>query len=154
MKLAKITPNLAILAISFILVILGLHIVVNLSEDEGEVDLSNVPVVVLEAVQSAKPDATITGAEYEYDSGDRMWMYEITAVEGDVEYEFDVSPEGEILDLIIDDDTDDERLMIAGYVMFGVGAVGTLYVATKSNAGGKKEEEKGLVEAKDGGGAL
>ena len=149
--------HLAILAISAILFIAGPIIIMSLSEDEGEVDLSSVPDVVLDAVKEAKPDATITGAEFEVEQG--VEMYEITAVEGDIEYEFDVTPEGEILDMIIDDDTDDERLMAAGWVFFGVGAMGIFFIAhvvskQRKNRQKEGESQQEIVGVKEGVSAL
>lgn len=41
------------------------------------------------------------------------------------EWEIDVSPEGEVLDLIVDDDSGDDALLAVGYVM----AIGSPLVA-------------------------
>jgi hypothetical protein len=86
-----------------------------LTEDEGEVNLSTVPDVVIAAVEAAKPGAIITGAELETEAG--VEMYEITAEQDGLEYEIDVTPEGEVLEVIVDDDSDDERMLAFGYTL-------------------------------------
>ncbi|GMH91617.1 hypothetical protein TL16_g12106 [Triparma laevis f. inornata] len=105
--------------ILLIIMMIGSAIVNRLTADEGSIDLSSVPQIVLDAVYKAT-NGTITAAEFEIEAG--IEIYEVTVTDGDVEYEVDVSPEGEVLDLIIDDDSDDDRLLIYGYVMAYGGA--------------------------------
>ena len=103
-----------LLGIMLILAIMmGSVLISQLTADEGEVDLSGVPSVIIAAVEKAT-NGTITGAEFEVEGG--VEMYEVTVVDGDVEYEVDVTPQGEVLEVIVDDDSDDEQLLIYAYV--------------------------------------
>jgi hypothetical protein len=120
-------PTLALLLLSLVLLVSGSSLLaLTYRGDEGEVNLDSVPSSVLEAVYEAKPGVTITGAEFEREGG--VDMYEITGVEGGVEYEFDVSPEGDILDIIVDDDSDDENLKVLGYILTSFSCVGLVYL--------------------------
>ena len=86
--------------------VVGGYLVSTLTADDvKQVDLSTVPDAVVAAVETAKPDGIITGAEFESEGG--VDMYEITVTEGDVEWEIDVSPEGVVLEIVEDDDSGD-----------------------------------------------
>eukprot|EP00518_Triparma_eleuthera_P004389 CAMPEP_0182463736 /NCGR_PEP_ID=MMETSP1319-20130603/7893_1 /TAXON_ID=172717 /ORGANISM="Bolidomonas pacifica, Strain RCC208" /LENGTH=113 /DNA_ID=CAMNT_0024663315 /DNA_START=47 /DNA_END=385 /DNA_ORIENTATION=+ len=94
--------------------ILGSHLVSVLTADNvKQIDTSSIPAAVLAAVTAEKPNGVITGAEFENEAG--VDMYEITVTEGGVKYEIDVSPTGEILDVAIDDDSDDEIMLKVGW---------------------------------------
>ncbi|GMH71101.1 hypothetical protein TrRE_jg11130 [Triparma retinervis] len=97
--------------------VIGGHLVATLTADDvKQVDLSSVPDAVVAAVEAAKPEGTITGAELEMEGG--VEMYEITVKVGDVEWEIDVSPDGELLgDPVEDDDSGDYALLKFGYVL-------------------------------------
>ena len=72
-------------------------------------------MICANASRSTQPNGVITGAEIENEAG--VDMYEITVTEGGVEYEIDVSPTGEILDVAIDDDSDDEKMLKVGWAL-------------------------------------
>jgi hypothetical protein len=96
--------------------VVGGYLVSTLTADDvKQVDLSTVPDAVVAAVETAKPDGIITGAEFESEGG--VDMYEITVTEGDVEWEIDVSPEGVVLEIVEDDDSGDYALLRLGYVL-------------------------------------
>ena len=105
--------------------ITGGHLVNTLTADNvKQIDTSSIPQVVLDAVQAEKPNGVITGAELETEAG--VDMYEITVTEGGIEYEIDVSPTGEVLEVIVDDDSDDEMMLKIGYALSVVSPVGGL----------------------------
>jgi len=109
----------------------GSHLVSTLTADEvKQIDTSSVPQVVLDAAKAEKPDGTITGAEFENELG--VDLYEITVTEGEIEYEIDISPAGEVLEVIVDDDSGDEAMLKLGYTLVVVSPVCGLSFAAYS----------------------
>mmetsp|Transcript_5543 Transcript_5543/g.11102 ORF Transcript_5543/g.11102 Transcript_5543/m.11102 type:complete len:164 (-) Transcript_5543:64-555(-) len=108
------------LLLSLLCTLYGGHLVKTLTADNSKaIDLTGIPDVVVDAVRTEKPDGVITAAEFENDGG--VDMYEITVLVGDVEYEVDVSPSGEVLDVVVDDDSGDYAMLKLGYALVIVG---------------------------------
>ncbi len=73
---------------------------------EVEIPLSEVPDVVMQAALAAVPGITLKEAEM--DSEDGGLTYDLEGVLDGVEYEIEVSPDGEVLEVEIEGDDDDD----------------------------------------------
>lgn len=74
-------------------------------EKETEIPLSEVPEVVMNAAQQALPGIVLTGAEIEESEGELN--YELEGEVDGVEYEIELSPSGEVLE--IESENEDEK---------------------------------------------
>lgn len=72
-------------------------------EREQEVALADVPAVVLAAAKEAVPGIEIEAAEIETEKGETV--YELEGVRGDREYEIEISPSGEVLEIETDEES-------------------------------------------------
>ena len=87
-------------AISLSLLLLGAC-----ASNEVEVPLSEVPDVVLAAAREARPGIELTEAELETEDG--VQVYELEGELDGVEYEIEVSPSGEVLEIEAEDAEDE-----------------------------------------------
>lgn len=71
------------------------------AEEEEDVPLADVPAAVMTAAMAAVEGIEITEAEIETEDGQRI--YELEGTVNGVDYEIEVSPEGEVLSVEADD---------------------------------------------------
>ena len=73
----------------------------DLFEQEEDVPLSDVPPAVLDAARAVVPGIVLTEAEREKERG--VWVYEVEGLLEGQEYEIEVTPEGKVLEVELDD---------------------------------------------------
>lgn len=78
----------------------------DLLESEEEVDLANVPEIVLEAARGAVEGIVLSEAEIETEDG--ATVYELEGTANGMEYEIEVTADGTVLEVEQEGDDDDE----------------------------------------------
>ena len=93
---------------TFLLLIVSLTFLggcASLGENETDIELSEVPGVVIEAARRAVPGIELTGAEIEIEDGETV--YELEGTTADTSWEIELSPDGEVLE--IEEDSKEEE---------------------------------------------
>ena len=116
------------------IVLISLHVAGTVEDaDAAAVAISDLPATVVAAVGQAKPGATITSAEVEEEDGEQL--YEVTVVDGGVEYEIDVSPTGTVGNIDEEDDSGDWAegtfVLVVGAVLLVVGFAAFVHACLK-----------------------
>jgi hypothetical protein len=112
------------------IVLIALHVAGKVEDSDAvSVAISDLPSVVVAAVEQTRPGATIASAEVEEEDGEQL--YEVTVVDGGVEYEIDVSPTGAVLEVEQEDDsgdwTEETFVLVAGVILLVVGCASSIH---------------------------